>query len=174
MLHINQTCVNIVLFTKTGINLQYFEMVTSKGSYEDLVIIDYNDLLLNIDTQKPATSLSPYIEKAFGSFDESEKNRSSLGILAIKNVPGFVDAKQNLLPQAYQLAHLPHSYLENNLTDKESLYNSGWSHGKEKIGDTPDLAKGSFYYNPISDVPGSKKDRDTYPVSYPCSKCQII
>jgi len=29
----------------------------------------------------------------------------------------------------------------------------GWSHGKEKLGDTPDIFKGSFSANPLFDKP---------------------
>ena len=35
------------------------------------------------------------------------------------------------------------------------MYNVGWSHGKEKLGDKPDFAKGSFYANPLFDEPGT-------------------
>jgi isopenicillin N synthase-like dioxygenase len=52
-----------------------------------------------------------------------------------------------------------------------SLYNAGWSHGKEKLkANTPDTAKASFYFNPVVDVPGSAEDREKYPVSYPINK----
>lgn len=58
--------------------------------------------------------------------------------------------------------------MDNELTDHKSLYNSGWSHGKEKLkGDKPDLAKGSFYFNPLTDIPGTDDDREQYPLSYP-------
>lgn len=92
------------------------------------------------------------------------------GLVAIRNVPGFVEAKRAFLPMAHDLVTLPSEYLENKLTDAESLYNAGWSHGKEKMGDKPDLAKGSFYYNPVTDLPGSPQDRKKYPVSYPINK----
>jgi hypothetical protein len=41
------------------------------------------------------------------------------------------------------------------LEHEPSMYNVGWSHGKEKLGDTPDFAKGSFYANPLYDEPGT-------------------
>lgn len=41
------------------------------------------------------------------------------------------------------------------LEHEPSMYNVGWSHGKEKLGDTPDFAKGSFYGNPLYDEPGT-------------------
>lgn len=144
---------------------------TTNGSEgnSNLVIIDYNDIINppSPDPSSKSYASVSFIEEAFGS------NESSLGILAIRNIPGFVEAKQQFLPKAHRLAHFPQSYLEENLTDGPSLYNAGWSHGKEKMGDKPDLAKGSFYYNPISDTPGSEEDRAKYPVSYPCSKFKL-
>lgn len=35
----------------------------------------------------------------------------------------------------------------------KSVYSFGWSHGKEKLEGKPDIAKGSFYFNPIHDRP---------------------
>lgn len=49
------------------------------------------------------------------------------------------------------------------------MYNAGWSHGKEKLGDTPDFAKGSFYFNPLSDEPGTEEDRKQFPWALPCN-----
>ena len=95
---------------------------------------------------------------------------NGIGLVAIRNVPDFCAAKQAFLPLAHPLAHLPADYLEEELTDPASLYNAGWSYGKEKLGDEPDLAKGSFYYNPITDTPGSAEDRQQYPLSYPNNK----
>ena len=37
--------------------------------------------------------------------------------------------------------------------DPTSLYNFGWSHGKERLSDRPDFHKGSFYANPAMDAP---------------------
>lgn len=37
------------------------------------------------------------------------------------------------------------------------------------MGDTPDTAKASFYFNPITDKPGSEDERAKYPLSYPCN-----
>jgi isopenicillin N synthase-like dioxygenase len=104
--------------------------------------------------------LSGHIEKAYGP--------GALGVLAIRGVPGFGDAKTKVLSQAHTLAHLsPDQLLA--LEDEKSMFNVGWSHGKEKLGDKPDLAKGSFYFNPLTDCPGSQEDRDKFPVSYPCN-----
>jgi len=153
-----------------------------RNNNDNLVVIDYRDIIR--DTGK---DLAPLLAKAFGGTeplpngDENSNNETvpsssssssrcdSLGIIAIRNVPNFINAKDAFLPLAYQLAHLPQSYLEKSLTDERSLYNAGWSHGKEKLGDKPDYAKGSFYFNPLTDTPGSEEDRARYPASYPCN-----
>jgi len=48
------------------------------------------------------------------------------------------------------------------------MWNAGWSHGKEKLGETPDLAKGSFYANPLYDsVDAPEETKKKYPFAYP-------
>ncbi|KVH88829.1 hypothetical protein Ccrd_025285 [Cynara cardunculus var. scolymus] len=71
--------------------------------------------------------LSVKIEEGFGP--------DGLGILSISDVPGYAFLRKNLL----------------NLAPR---YNFGWSHGNEKLeSGKPDLLKGSFYANPILDIP---------------------
>ncbi|CAB9530416.1 expressed unknown protein [Seminavis robusta] len=122
----------------------------------NVVVIDYEDL----KQQDTKPKMLEAIEEAFGP--------NGIGLLAVRNVPGFLEAKSTLLPMAHKLVHLPQEYLDSKLTDADSLYNAGWSHGKEKLGDgEPDYAKGSFYYNPCTDCPGTEQDRAQYPLSYP-------
>lgn len=71
---------------------------------------------------------------------------------------------QRLLPLVYRLAHLDAASLAE-LEHPESMYNTGWSHGREKMGDQPDLCKGSFYANPVYDEP--HPDAARYPFFYP-------
>ena len=122
----------------------------------NFVIVDYEHV-----AKEPSSShsIADQLEQAYGS--------SGCGILVIPNVPGFVQAKHTFLPMAHSLVQLPN--LEQDLTDAGSFYNAGWSHGKEKLGNKPDLAKGSFYFNPLTDTPGSEEDRRSYPASYPCN-----
>jgi len=127
----------------------------------DIVIVDYADLAST--SSSASASLLSSLSEAFGSSD-------SKGIVAIRNVPGFVEARDAFLPSAHALAHLPPKYLESELTDERSLYNAGWSRGKERLGGAdkkPDLSKGSFYFNPLTDEPGTAEDRARYPASYP-------
>ena len=126
---------------------------------DELMILDWSEIA---DTETTTPALLSKLEHALGA--------TGIGLVAIRNVPDFVETKAAFLPQAHALAHLPAAYLEEHLTDAASLYNAGWSHGKEKLGDKPDLAKGSFYYNPIIDVPGTPADRHKYPYSYPVNK----
>jgi hypothetical protein len=76
-----------------------------------------------------------------------------------------------LLPLAHRLVQLPEDYLDTQLTDAASLYNAGWSLGREKLGkDKPaDTSKASFYFNPLTDQAGSLEDRKAYPLSYPAN-----
>lgn len=133
--------------------------VSSQVTEAPVVVVEWEDLLRS----HPPSKLSDSIEQALGP--------QGTGLIAIRNVPGFVEAKRAFLPQAHHLVHLPTEYLETTLTDAASLYNAGWSHGKEKLKDEePDWAKGSFYYNPVTDCPGTPQDREMYPHSYPCNK----
>jgi isopenicillin N synthase-like dioxygenase len=127
-----------------------------------LVIVDYRDVQDTSLSSSSSLLLQAALEQAFGPL--------GCGILGISNVPTFEQAKTDLLPLAHRLAHLPTSELIA-LEDPTSFYNAGWSHGKEQLRpDQPDLAKGSFYFNPLLDVPGTEHDRITYPASYPCNK----
>lgn len=128
-----------------------------------LVILDYADLLA--DPSASNRNLSSQLSKAFSS------SQASLGLIAIRNIPSFHETKQAFLPLAHTLSHLSTSYLEENLADEKSMYNTGWSHGKEQLKkNQPDFHKASFYFNPITDVPGSIEDREKFPASYPMNK----
>jgi hypothetical protein len=140
----------------------------------DVVIVEWDDLIAasrrdenehDDASSSCVTTIQTAIEQAYGL-------QSGIGIMAIRGVPGFQQAKDTFLPMAHTLAtQLPESYRETHLTDPQSLYNAGWSLGKEKLGQSkpPDTAKGSFYYNPVTDSPGTEEDRRKYPCSYPCN-----
>eukprot|EP00985_Skeletonema_marinoi_P010126 scaffold4772_cov95-Skeletonema_marinoi.AAC.2 len=131
-----------------------------------LVVVDFEDIS---DASKDLTA---ELERAFGgqlSSSSSSDAASPLGIIAIRNIPNFVEEKNAFLPMAHTLAHLSPEYYKA-LEDPTSFYNAGWSHGKEKLGDEPDFAKASYYFNPLTDVPGTQEEREKYPASYPCNK----
>lgn len=101
------------------------------------VCIDYADLIAG-------KSLRAEIEEAYG-FD-------GLGLLTVKNVPGVIAARKQLLPLAQEFAQLPANVKEQ-YEHPQSWFSFGWSHGKEKLEGHPDVAKGSYYNNPVLDVP---------------------
>mmetsp|Transcript_20349 Transcript_20349/g.56610 ORF Transcript_20349/g.56610 Transcript_20349/m.56610 type:complete len:386 (-) Transcript_20349:97-1254(-) len=124
-----------------------------------LVVVEYQSL---INTPHDSEDFRGKIESAFGP--------DGVGIIGIRNVPGFVEAKRDLLSLSYSLANLPAEELKQ-LEVPEALYNTGWSLGKEKLkNDIPDFNKASFYFNPIVDVPGTKEDRIKFPLSYPYNR----
>lgn len=126
---------------------------------ERLVILDYHELL---DSTTNNTQLQEKLEIAFGL--------DGIGIIGIRNVPDFVEAKFELLSLSHSLANLPEEELSE-LESPETLYNTGWSHGKEKLKDgIPDWNKASFYFNPLVDVPGTKEEREKFPLSYPSNR----
>ncbi|MCD7461765.1 hypothetical protein HAX54_047064 [Datura stramonium] len=93
--------------------------------------------------------LSAKIEEGFGP--------NGLGVLSISEVPDYSLWRQNLLHLGPRLANLPED-VKRELEDPNSRYNFGWSHGKEKLESGKlDLLKGSFYANPILDVPTTEQ-----------------
>ncbi|XP_073145404.1 uncharacterized protein [Henckelia pumila] len=103
------------------------------------VTIPYTEL------KDQSADLSGKIEQGFGP--------NGLGILSISEVPGYTSLRRNLLQLAPRLANLPDE-VKNKLEDPYSRYNIGWSHGKEQLeSGKPDMMKGSYYANPILDVP---------------------
>ncbi|CAN1177693.1 hypothetical protein LINPERHAP2_LOCUS33244 [Linum perenne] len=111
----------------------------------------------------------PYSELKEKNMDLSNKieegfRPNGLGILSVTDVPGFSSLRQDLLHLSQRLASLPEEIkkeLEDPMflflcvvMDAYFMYNFGWSHGKEKLesGKT-DVLKGSYYENPILDVP---------------------
>lgn len=118
---------------------------------KELVVVEYTDL-------KADAELSGKLLEAWGE--------GGLGIIAIRGVPGWAQTYMAALRCSHGLAHLPAESLKV-LEDEGSLFNAGWSHGKEKLGDKPDLAKGSFYFNPLADAPGTEEDRGKFPWAMP-------
>ncbi|KAJ1654487.1 hypothetical protein IWQ61_005587 [Dispira simplex] len=112
-----------------------------KRTPEGVVVVDFAQL-----TEELPGDLHSAIEEAFGEHDHC------LGVVIVQNVPHLVEHRQALLNFAPRLAHLPPS-VKRELEQEESKYHFGWSHGKEIMNGKPDLAKGSFYANPIQDQP---------------------
>ena len=120
-------------------------MMPSKA---DIVTISY-DALVAACNNADYDTVDNLIEQAFGS---SSSSSSSLGIIAITNVPNLTQLRSKLLPLAYRLAtQLTPSQLDE-ITAPQSQYQVGWSHGREKLeGNKLDYSKGSYYANPLTD-----------------------
>lgn len=101
------------------------------------VILDYNEL-------KKGTNYQADVEKAYGPH--------GLGILFVKNIPDYVQARKNLLPQAWRLANLPPTSLQK-LMRPDIYHSRGWSCGVEQFHGKFDTSKGSFYMNCVNDKP---------------------
>lgn len=111
----------------------------------DVVCIPYEDLV-SACLPDGSNNVNNLIEKAFGSISST-----SLGIVAITDVPKLPSLRLKLLPIAQTLGTLPADQLEE-VTVPEAEYQVGWSHGREKLeGDKPDFSKGSFYANPLTE-----------------------
>ncbi|KAL2925590.1 Rho GTPase-activating protein 29 [Bienertia sinuspersici] len=111
------------------------------------VTIPYSDI------QDKNANLSAMIEEGFGPNGLGIISISSVMISLAFSVPGFASLRQALLYLSPKLAKLPEEE-KKKLEDPDSRYNFGWSHGKEKLeSGKPDMLKGSFYANPILDVP---------------------
>ena len=105
------------------------------------------ELLLWSDLLGPPTAATiTAIERAF-SYD-------GLGLLVVRGIPGFVEARAAALPFSHSFATLPEA-VKQKYIHEPSFYSFGWSHGKEKFSGQPDFAKGSYYFNPIHDTPTS-------------------
>ena len=94
-----------------------------------VVTIAYEDLVSGKD-------LSEQIFEAYGP--------NGLGALTVSGIPGYKEAREKLIPIGHKVAHLPEDE-KRELEDEKSLYNVGWSFGKEKFGDKPDFAKGFLF-----------------------------
>lgn len=100
--------------------------------------------------QDKNSDISEELEAGFGP--------GGLGIVAVSEVPNYAILRHQLLHLAERLADLPES-VRANLEDPDSRYSFGWSHGKENLeSGQPDVLKGSFYANPIVDMPTSDEE----------------
>nr|AGT16885.1 hypothetical protein SHCRBa_165_I15_F_170 [Saccharum hybrid cultivar R570] len=92
-------------------------------------------------------------DKDLGGKIEEGLGPHGLGIITIADVPEFPELRKRLLRLAPRVANLPEE-VKKQLEDPDSRYNFGWSHGKEKLESGKlDTFKGSFYANPVLDVP---------------------
>ncbi|KAJ3105584.1 hypothetical protein HDU97_007926 [Phlyctochytrium planicorne] len=108
-----------------------------------VVVISYKDLA------SPDADLFKQVAEGFGN------DPDCLGIIVVKDLPGFVEKREKLLRMASVFAALPDTVKES-CVHNDSTFLFGWSHGKEKIEGSLDFAKGSYYNNPVHDKSASK------------------
>ena len=106
-----------------------------KKHFCNIAKIKYKDLVATVK-HKSALALKDLIELGYGS--------NGLGTIVVTDVPNHYETKKKLLLQAHKLAYFPEADLKN-LESPETNYSVGWSYGKEKLGDVPDLLKASYY-----------------------------
>jgi len=108
--------------------------------YQDLCLVD----TCSSNEDATTNTLLSKLGQAFGSEDEC------LGILLVTNLPQHYTAmRERVLTLTHKLGSLSSKDLDA-VTVEESLYQVGWSHGKEKLSNNVnDTAKGSFYFNPL-------------------------
>jgi isopenicillin N synthase-like dioxygenase len=109
----------------------------------DPVIVDFESLPSSASAPQPEALLDA-VARAFGP--------GGLGLIVVRGVPGYAEARRECLPFARRFATLPDE-VRARYEDAASFYSFGWSHGKEKLEGKPDVAKGSFYFNPVYDAP---------------------
>ena len=109
----------------------------------DPVVVDFESLPSSASAPAPEALLDA-VARAFGP--------GGLGLIVVRGVPGYAEARRECLPFARRFATLPDE-VKAQYEDASSFYSFGWSHGKEKLEGKPDVAKGSFYFNPSFDAP---------------------
>jgi isopenicillin N synthase-like dioxygenase len=119
-----------------------------------VVTISYDELL------DSSVSMSEQLLRAFG--------RDGLGVIAITDIPDWEPLVSATIPLAHKLVNLRPETLSS-LEDECSMFNSGWSYGKEKLGDNPDTNKASFYFNPLCDN-ARPEIREKYPWAMPANR----
>ncbi|KAG0519143.1 hypothetical protein BDA96_09G238700 [Sorghum bicolor] len=110
------------------------------------------------DLRDRSKDLSGFIEEGFGP--------RGLGIVSITDVPGYPELRRRLLRLAPRIVNLPDD-VKKQLEDPDSSYHFGWSRAEEKFEsgrwDTP---KGSYFANPVFDVPTTDDELVTRYPSY--------
>lgn len=106
--------------------------------------MDYSDL------NDRSSQLQSQIVKAFGT-------QESLGVILIRGIPDYTTLREKLLILASSFAELDDA-VKAKYEHVPSSYLFGWSHGKESMNGSLDLAKGSYYNNPTLDDPQQSEE----------------
>ena len=110
-------------------------MSRADGADVKCVVVTY-DVVENMHADMNAA-----IEAAYGP--------DGLGIIIVKDVPGYEEKRGALLPYAQRIGALGPDERAS-LEDVAAQHQLGWSHGIEMLdGKTPDVRKGSYYNNAV-------------------------
>ena len=124
---------------------------TAAPGDDSLVVLDYAELLAS----PPSPAALAAVARGFGA--------GGLGLLLVRGVPGYAEARAACLPTAFRFGALPRA-TQAKYEDAASSYSFGWSHGKEKLeGGRADTAKGSYYANPTHDAPARADEASRWP-----------
>jgi hypothetical protein len=134
---------------------QKLKQETRMSESKVLVEIDYADVM------KEPSMVKDTLGKTLASaFQNGE-------MVAMRNVPGYVESSRKVLPMAYKLAKLPEE-TKASLTSEESHWQAGWNQGKVMLNKkVMDPKKASFYFNPLTDSPATPEEREMYPTVFP-------
>ena len=115
-----------------------------------VIKIDYDELI------NPCINLHEEIHNSFG--------REGLGFLVVKNIPNYVNARENVLGNGYKLSKLNDNYLKT-LEKPETNYIVGWSKGKAFTENKYEYLSSSFYARTQSDHLPYKNDPEMEKIS---------
>jgi len=113
------------------------------STFKNIVSLNYNNLL------KEDPTIISKIGEAFGY--------NGIGILAVQDVPNLQELRTKLLSTGRHFAEDLSPSTRAKYEHPKSYWSFGWSHGKEKLQGRPDYSKGSYYNNPVENVPYTDK-----------------
>ncbi len=122
-------------FSLTISNKNFKLFPQSFKRFTEVIKIDYNKL-------DSSQNILDEIHNSFG--------RNSLGLIIIKNIPGYTEAREAFLQKGYLLSQENEEYLKT-LEKPEADYNVGWSKGRCFVDGGFDYMQGSFYARLLND-----------------------
>lgn len=91
-----------------------------------------------------------HLQQTKEDLSELIEQARDLGCIVVTDIPQLVTMRSRLLSLAQHFAALPRE-VQQQYEDPDSSFSYGWSHGRETFNGSPDMNKGSFYGNPLSD-----------------------
>jgi isopenicillin N synthase-like dioxygenase len=107
------------------------------SSKTNLIKVDYSEII------NPNSNLSKQISEAFGL--------EGLGLIAIKNIPGYPEIRKRILTQGFKMAHFSQDDLKS-LEKPETNYSLGWQKGNTYINGQWEALTGSFHARVLNET----------------------